>query len=408
MNIGDTIILKDIPNITILREHMYINKLSIENIGCITNLKLQFNNKFNVICGANGIGKTTILNTLAHIFSSGGTQLKKNANSECGVGKISYTLNNEICHATIRLQNFLPSDKDYASIHLGTDYFIRFGLERDIKYQKTSAISSDPNRPSNVNGSVNLSGVSATDLKNWFVNRFAFHDKDRSLSVEEQDNFLLAKNIFGVLDPTCQFKTVLAKSFDIILSTPNGDIYFEYLSSGYKSCIFIIMNIIKEIEYRFSEHPIRAIDFDGCVLIDEIEEHLHPTWQARLVKALKEIFPKAQFIVTTHSPSILQSLDKDEIIPLYLDENNQTAIKPLELGEYGLQGWTLEEILKDVMGMPSTTSTLYSDTIQKFDEAVNNEDEKEIMKQYHILEKMLHPANPLRRLLKIQVAEWED
>lgn len=214
--------------------------------------------------------------------------------------------------------------------------------------------------------------------------------------------------MFGALDETVKFETVSAKSFDIMLSTLQGKIYFEYLSAGYKNCIYIIMGIMKEIEYRFIDKPVKIGDFDGCILIDEIEEHLHPSWQAKLVKALKEIFPKCQFIVSTHSPGILQSVEKDEIIPLYLDENNETRVKELSLGEYGLQGWTLEEILKDVMDMPSTTSDLYQNTIKAFDEAMDNENIEEIKRNYEILDKMLHPTSTLRKLLQIQMAGLEE
>lgn len=154
--------------------------------------------------------------------------------------------------------------------------------------------------------------------------------------------------------------------------------------------------------------PMHLSDFDGCVLIDEIEEHLHPSCQDKLVQVLKKNFPKVQFIVTTHSPIILQSLDKNEIIPLYIDKSNKIAIKELNLSEYGLQGWTLEEILKDVMGVPNTTSQLYQDILKKFDKAMNEENGEEVLKQYKILDKMLNPSNILRKLLKIQIADWEE
>ena len=192
-----------------------------------------------------------------------------------------------------------------------------------------------------------------------------------------------------------------------MLSTQKGDIYFEYLSSGYKSCIYIIFGIIKEVEYRLKEKPIAVQEFDGIILIDEIDLHLHPLWQAGLVKSLKIIFPCAQFILTTHSPSLLQSLDKNEIIALGCDENGNTILKALNLGEYGLQGWTLEEILKDIMEMPSTSSEFYQETLRKFDEAMNSEDRDLILHQYNLLKEMLHPNNSLRKLLAIQVAEWE-
>lgn len=143
------------------------------------------------------------------------------------------------------------------------------------------------------------------------------------------------------------------------------------------------------------------------ILIDEIELHLHPVWQAKLVLSLKKIFPNAQMILTTHSPSILQVLEKNEIIPLYEDDNGEVSVKELHLGEYGLQGWSLEEILKDVMGMPSTTSELYKSTLKLFDLAMDNEDLLEIEKNFEILDKMLHPNSTLRKLLQIQKAGME-
>ena len=68
----------------------------------------------------------------------------------------------------------------------------------------------------------------------------------------------------------------------------------------------------------------------------------------------------------------------------------------------GLQGWTLEEIVKYVMEMPETTTLLYQETLEQFDDAMNKEDQDAILEQYHLLKEMLHPDNPLCRLLSIQ------
>lgn len=219
-----------------------------------------------------------------------------------------------------------------------------------------SAVISDPKRGSYDNGKMAVEGISADDIKSWFVQRFLFYDKQGSLNEKQKANFEFSKTIFGILDNTVTFKTVAAGSLDIILSTDRGEIYFEYLSAGYKSCIYIILGMIKEIEYRFVEIPIEAKEFDGVVLIDESELHLHPSWQGELIRTLKTIFPQTQFIVITHSPNVLQCLEKDEIIALGKDERGNTIVKKLQLGKFGLRGWTLEEIMKDVMEMPAVTS----------------------------------------------------
>ena len=72
-----------------------------------------------------------------------------------------------------------------------------------------------------------------------------------------------------------------------------------------------------------------------------------------------------------------------------------------------MRGWTLEEIMKDVMEMPAVTSQLYQETLKRFDKAMNQEEQNLIIEQYNLLKEMLHPENPLRKLLSIQVAEWE-
>lgn len=391
---------------------MKIKSLEINGVGGILNLKLDFIDGINVICGANGIGKTTVLEIISDAFIASNSKLKRNASCKSGKYNITIKINeNGVFTKKNKIENvsvFDPHGGDYRTSWAEYNYkILYFSINRDIKYSKLDSIKADPARETYTNGNIIKTGIEAQDIKNWFVNRFLFSSQKDSLPKELIENYKLTKEAFGILDNTVRFKTVTANSFDIILSTQKGDIYFEYLSSGYKSCIYIIFGIIKEIEYRLKVKPIAVQKFDGIILIDEIDLHLHPLWQAGLIKSLKIIFPCAQFILTTHSPSLLQSLDKNEIIALGYDENGNTILKALNLGEYGLQGWTLEEILKDIMEMPSTSSELYQETLRKFDEAMNSEDRDLILHQYNLLKEMLHPNNSLRKLLAIQVAEWE-
>lgn len=390
---------------------MRIKSLVVDGIGGIQHLELQFIDNMNVICGANGIGKTTILDIISDAFSSNiSSKLKRNALCEKGSYFISVgDIENQILEKTEDVEKFQPNAEVYRG---GWQHYsnnlLYFGIDRNINYAKLESVTSDPERKDYIVGQMAVNGIQANDIKNWFVNRYLFVDKKGSLTNEQIENYKLAEKAFGVLDDTVNFKTVIARTYDIMLTTSKGDIYFEYLSSGYKSCIYIIFGIIKEIEYRTSERPVQANKFDGVVLIDEVDLHLHPIWQAGLIKALKAIFPYVQFILTTHSPSVLQILEKEEIIALGYNEKGDTYLKELNLGKYGLQGWTLEEILKYVMEMPATTSVLYQETLAKFDDAMNKEDKDLILQQYNILREMLHSCNPLQKLLAIQVVEWED
>lgn len=389
---------------------MKISSLTINGIGGIKNLTMNFHEGFNVICGANGVGKTTILNIIADAFTGAKSVLKRNSQFDQGDYFISFGgVSGAEKKKTMQVKEFDPNSNDLGrSASEETPYVMIFNINRMLDYRGLDGVPKDQSLNKYQIGNTMAFGVKNDDLKGWFVNRYLFVDKEGSLSENQKENYYAAQDSFSLLDENIRFKTVDSASLDIKLESPRGDIYFEYLSAGYKTCIYIILGIIKELEFRFKDPYVRVVDFSGVILIDEIDLHLHPSWQAKLVQTLKKVFPNAQFIVTTHSPSVLQCLEKDEIIPLTIDAQGNVTIKPLNLGPYGLQGWTIEEILHDVMEMPTTSSMVFKSVMDDYDRAMNENDVERIKKNYSILCDMLHPESTLRRLLDIQIAGLEE
>ena len=84
---------------------------------------------------------------------------------------------------------------------------------------------------------------------------------------------------------------------------------FNELSDGYSSVIYIVSDLILRMDKNWLlEDKISEYDYQGIVLIDELETHLHIELQKKIFPFLTKFFPRIQFIVTTHSPYILNSI----------------------------------------------------------------------------------------------------
>lgn len=154
-----------------------------------------------------------------------------------------------------------------------------------------------------------------------------------------------------------------------IQMTKDGEPYwltYDMMSAGFKAMI----NIVAEIAHRCIElngfMGIKAVkDTPGIIMIDEIDLYLHPHWQQHILKDLQNAFPKMQFIVTTHSPFIVQSVDSINVISL---DNNVMPISPSNRGieeiaaaEMGMQGQQRSEKYKQKFDL----ATRYFDLVKQ-------------------------------------------
>ena len=166
---------------------------------------------------------------------------------------------------------------------------------------------------------------------------------------------------------------------------------FDNLSDGYRN----MLAIVADITHRAARlNPQLGADvakeIRGVVLIDEIDLHLHPKWQRIVVDNLKAAFPKLQFIASTHSPFIIQSLQPGEVIDLNASSASDLEspfASPSPSGEYVNR--SIEDIVEDVMGveLPSRSArlqkmfdaaTAYYQALEEI-EALNEDPEMEFM-----------------------------
>ncbi len=168
---------------------------------------------------------------------------------------------------------------------------------------------------------------------------------------------------------------------------PRNQLPYRLLSDGVRNMI----GMVADIAYRcivlnphLKENAIR--ETPGVVLIDELDLHLHPSWQKKVVNDLKNTFPKIQFVASTHSPFIVQSLKSDELINL----DRKTDLNLQSLG--------IEEISEGVMGVTHRKSAHFTEMEEvatEYFELVNKgkatEDAQELEKIKEKLDELLIP-----------------
>ena len=131
----------------------------------------------------------------------------------------------------------------------------------------------------------------------------------------------------------------------------------------------------------------------AILLIDEIENHLHPTWQRRVIPALLEHFPGLQIFATTHSPFVVAGLKAGQVHLLNRENGVVTATTNTE----DIEGWTADEILRVFMGVDEPTDEPTAQATQQLsrlrdegaraDERAENERQSEISRLRHIVDR---------------------
>ena len=119
--------------------------------------------------------------------------------------------------------------------------------------------------------------------------------------------------------------TVKMDGSDISFIEKDYELKLEQLSEGYRSVIIMACDLFARMMEN-NDYNVNIFDTPGVVLIDEICQHLHPRWQREIVSKLRRIFKNMQFIVTTHSPFVIQGASDESIAFRVYRENGHAYI----------------------------------------------------------------------------------
>lgn len=151
--------------------------------------------------------------------------------------------------------------------------------------------------------------------------------------------------------------------------TPDGILPLNVLSQGTQSIIQWLAQFLFGYA-QYYDYPENLAEKPGILLVDEIDAHLHPSWQRRILPALTGHFPNLQIFCSTHSPLMLAGLKEGQVQLLRRDANGQVTVSR---NETDIIGWSAEEILRSILGVRDTTDLTTASEIDRMGELIVKE-----------------------------------
>lgn len=292
-----------------------IEYIEIKNFKSIRELKIDFpkndieKHAWIALLGENGLGKSSILQAicigLSPIYQTGNNQILEfiRKGAEEAIITIKERDSQNIIITTLSKEGLKISHKGTFKHPL-----IGYGSVRLIPQEKTSTKQKkklkiryknllDPADPIN-------------DIMSWLI---SIHNSQPSL-------FNTIAYSLKQLLPEKRNEKLAVKDGQLVFE--GLDITFNSFSDGYRSTISLALDIM----HTLIEGDTDMDKLSGIVVIDELGNQLHPRWQMQIVTQLRTVFPKINFIISTHHPLCLRGLKANEIIVLEKDEKDDPFI----------------------------------------------------------------------------------
>ncbi|MCS3605591.1 AAA family ATPase [Erwinia rhapontici] len=232
----------------------------------------------------------------------------------------------------------------------------------NLSSRRESYISSINNKMDKDFGSINMD----SSIEQWFVtlaqssNPYQKKEDNRGFEIETVIKIL--HEIDSRIDP--EFLEISGGG-RVSLKIEGQKRELSQLSSGFSSIVKIIQAIVSGYGYFTNETNIQKVK--GIILIDEIESHLHLTWQANIIPLLKSIFPNTTFYITTHSSVVLSQLNEGEAYKLYRDSDGIVKTDKIPAPNKA----ALADILKDVFHIDLNKQKIDNSNADQQQEAKN-------------------------------------
>jgi predicted ATPase len=391
---------------------MWVEELILDNIKCFDKISIRFGEtkkpyQWITLLGENGTGKSTVLSALALLMAGpeGAKQLAPRPEDwpkdETRTGKMtlrlhqgpndpgSYgggkkkerkvfqytfhvtgstkiTLNNKAYTepAIIEDKNSraLPWLRENALLPKGKGWFgAGYGAFRRLTRESKIVVPSlqDPLRYTNFYSQFK-EDQPLEAFQTWMVYLDYKISKTKDALAQKQKEWGIDA-INALLPEGNKFDSIDEKG-NIIFDVFGSKVSTVALSDGFRSILALTVDLIWRLIEAFpeSEDPLKE---QGVVLIDELDIHLHPTWQRTIAGLLRKTFPSIQFIMATHSPLVVAGAGLDALTYRFVREGSRTNVELVQ----NIQAKNVDDILKsDAFGLVSTFSPEVEQKIEKY------------------------------------------
>jgi predicted ATP-binding protein involved in virulence len=403
---------------------MHIQQVQIKNFRCFEDLTVNLNPDVNIFVGNNGAGKSTVLDAISAsmypyishiqqilgqyhdnspIFKSD-LSAKKNTKKNNRITPQFQTSIKGFPNWSIEYKNIFSREDgnvfvDENSIGFDVDFkspkLIKLIDSINSKYENETQNNSfilvvyykeNRNAIIKVKDLLNQSSdkvepfenalnavANYTDSANWFFIR-EFQElregkKRGDINFELPDLKQIRRAISTIIAPNARVYFTQTTSAQLMVEweTETGekiDLSINQLSAGYRNMLALVMDFARRLAQANPqmENPLEA---EAVLMIDELDLHLHPTWQQKIIPDLRKVFPNTQIIATTHSPEIVTTVERHQVKIL---ENYQIKECPSPT-----RGMKSSDIVSSVLGLENLRpDTEESRTLTQLFEAIDN------------------------------------
>lgn len=299
-----------------------LQSLTLRNIGNFKTIEISFDENWNLLLGDNGGGKSTILRAITLALSGSDSR---------GEGMAARLLRNgeqegsiELTFGSSRVRTTLVRDGtrvQMRSLHItplqaGQVLVLAFPALRGV----TTTQPTGPTRMEAADPSVDdvapllqeKVDTRLNQLKQWVINTAI--QSENSPNGREARMFSTFKDVIRDIVPGrhVELRRVDRQTWTVWLNTDDGEVSFDSLSQGTSSILGWVGVLLQRL-YDVYPSLDKPEEGSALVIIDEIDAHLHPRWQRKLVTLTREKFPNVQMVASSHSPLLAGAMRRNEL-----------------------------------------------------------------------------------------------